>query len=89
DLDHDGLHEMLMHDDGAEGDQIAGDGIYSAVWEQDGVLLAWTVSPNRPGSLSDSGFVTVEARATYMTGSGPREVRVATIRANPVFAGSH
>lgn len=89
DLDHDGLHEVLMHDDGAGGDQIAGDGIYAAAWEQDGVLLVWTVSPNRPGSLLDSGFVTLEARATYMTGSGPREVRVATIRANPVFAGSH
>lgn len=89
DLDHDGLHEVPMHDDGAGGDHIAGDGIYSAAWEQDGVLLVWTVSPNRPGSLLDSGFVTLEARATYMTSSGSREVRIATIRANPAFAGSH
>jgi hypothetical protein len=88
DLDHDGLHELLMHDDGAQGDLIAGDGIYSAAREQEGVLLVWTVAPNRPGNLSDSGFVILEARATYMTGSGPHKVRVATVRANPAFAGS-
>jgi hypothetical protein len=89
DLDHDGIAEIVMHDDGASGDLVAGDNIYSALWEQEGVVLAWTVAPNRPGNLLESGFVVVEARASYMTAMGPREVRVASLRANPMFAGSH
>jgi len=89
DLDHDGVPEILMHDDGASGDRVAGDGIYSAAREQAGVLLTWTVAPNRLGSLSNSGFVVLEARASYESGSGPQEVRVVTVRANPMFAGSY
>jgi hypothetical protein len=89
DLDHDGVPEILMHDDGANGDRAAGDGIYSAAWEQAGVLLTWTVAPNRPGNLSSSGFVVLEARASYESGSGSQEVRVATVRANPMYAGSY
>jgi hypothetical protein len=89
DLDHDGMPEILMHDDGASGDRVAGDGIYSAAWEQAGVLLTWTVAPNRLGNLSNSGFVVLEARASYESGSGPQEVRIATVRANPMFAGSY
>ncbi len=88
DLNHDGEFEIMMHDDGTSGDLVAGDNIYSAVWEQDGVSLAWTVAPNRPGNLSDSGLVILEARASYMTGSGPHEVRAASLRANPLFSGS-
>jgi len=89
DLDHDGVPEMLMHDDGAGSDRAAGDGIFSAAWEHDGVLLTWTVAPNRPGSLSHSGFAILEASAMYASSDGQHEVRVATIRANPMFAGSH
>jgi hypothetical protein len=89
DLDHDGVPEMRMHDDGASGDRVAGDGIYSATREQDGVLLTWTVAPNRAGSLPESGYAVLEARATYMTVSGEHVVRLATVRANPMFAGSH
>jgi len=89
DLDHDGVTEILMHDDGADGDRSAGDGIYSAAWEEAGVLLTWTVASNRLGSLTDSGFVVLEAHASFETGSGRREVQLATIRANPRFAGSH
>ena len=89
DLDHDGVPEILMHDDGANGDRAAGDGIYSAAWEQAGVRLTWTVAPNRPGNLSSSGFVVLESRASYKSGSGPQEVRVATVRANPMCAGSY
>jgi len=89
DLNHDGVPEILMHDDGVSGDRVAGDGIYSAAWEQAGVLLTWTVAPNRLGSLSNSGFVVLEARASYESGSGPQEVRVVTVRANPMFAGSY
>jgi len=89
DLDHDGIPEILMHDDGAGGDRAAGDGIYSAKWELNGVVLTWTVAPNHAGRLSESGFAVIEARAAYRSDNGEHEVQLATVRANPVFAGSH
>ncbi|HEY5626411.1 MAG TPA: choice-of-anchor X domain-containing protein [Nitrospira sp.] len=89
DLDHDGTMETSMRDDGAGGDRSAGDGIYSASREQDGVSLTWMVSPNRPGHVLDSGFVIIEARASYQWGEGRREVRLATVRANPNVSGSY
>ncbi|HET9607741.1 MAG TPA: choice-of-anchor X domain-containing protein, partial [Nitrospira sp.] len=36
DLDHDGVPDLTMHDDGTGGDRMAGDGIYSAMLEQHG-----------------------------------------------------
>jgi hypothetical protein len=42
DFDQNGLPESLMHDDGTAGDRVAGDGIYSASYEQNGVTLNWT-----------------------------------------------
>jgi hypothetical protein len=88
DLDHDGLPETLMHDDGANGDRVAGDGIYSAQWEGNGVVLTWSVAPSHQARLSESGFVILEAWASYKSDNGEHEVRLATVRANPVFAGS-
>ena len=88
DLNHDGVPDLVMHDDGAGGDVLAGDGVYSGRWDEDGVQLIWTVTPSRPGSLSASGYVLIEARAIYAASEGPREVRVGTLRANPVFVGS-
>ena len=78
-----------MRDDGVDGDVLAGDGVYSGRWDQDGVLLIWTVTPSRSDSLSVSGHVILEARAVYAAGESQREVRVGTLRANPVFVGSH
>jgi hypothetical protein len=83
DLNHDSAPDLVMHDDGA-----GGDGVYSGRWDENGVQLIWTVRPSRPGSLSDSGHVLIEARAVYTASEGPREVRVGTLRANPVFVGS-
>jgi len=88
DLNHDGVPDLVMHDDGAGGDGTASDGVYSGSLEQDGVRLIWTVTPNRPDSLSASGHVLIEARAIYLASEGQREVRVGTLRANPVFVGS-
>ena len=87
DLNHDGVSDLVMHDDGAAGDALAGDGVYSGSWDQDGVRLIWTVTPSRTGSLSDSGHVLIEARAIYAAGESQREVRVGTLRANPLFVG--
>ena len=88
DLNHDGVTDLVMHDDGVGGDVLAGDGVYSGRWEQDGVQLIWTVTPSHSGSLSASGHVQIEARAVYAAGESQREVRVGTLRANPMFVGS-
>jgi hypothetical protein len=88
DLNHDGIPDLVMHDDGAGGDVLAGDGVYSGSWDQDGVRLIWTVTPSRSGSLSASGHVRIEVRAVYADGKSQREVRVGTLRANPLFVGS-
>lgn len=88
DLNHDGAPDLVMRDDGIGGDAVAGDGVYSGSWDQDGVQLIWTVRPSRPDSLSASGHVLIEARAVYAAGAGQREIRVGTLRANPVFVGS-
>jgi hypothetical protein len=88
DLNHDGVPDLVMHDDGVGGDVLAGDGVYSGSWDQDGVQLIWTVTPSRSGSLSASGHVLIEARAFYTAGEGQHEVRIGTLRANPVFVGS-
>jgi hypothetical protein len=88
DLNHDGVPDLVMRDDGADGDVLAGDGVYSGSWDQDGIHLIWTVTPSRSISLSASGHVLIEARAVYAADNGQHEVRVGTLRANPVFVGS-
>jgi hypothetical protein len=88
DLNHDGMPDIIMHDDGTGGDRTAGDGIYSAMLEQQGVAVIWTVASRHGLGLDSSGGVVIEARAVYQTSSGEREVRLATLRANPSFAGS-
>lgn len=87
DLNHDGIPDLVMQDDGTGGDVLAGDGVYSGSWDQNGVHLVWTVTPSRSGALAASGYVFLEARAAYTVGEGQREVRVGTLRANPVFVG--
>ena len=88
DLNHDGVPDLVMRDDGTGGDVLAGDGVYSGSWDQDGIQLTWTVTPSRAGSLSASGHALIEARAVYAAGEGQREIRVGTLRANPLFVGS-
>lgn len=87
DLNYDGIPDLVMRDDGGDGDMLADDGVYSGSWDQDGVHLTWMVTPSNSGSLSASGHVLIEARAEYSAAEGQREVRVGTLRANPVFVG--
>jgi len=87
DLNHDGMPDIIMHDDGQGGDLIAGDGAYSASHQEGGISLTWTVTPSRGGNLSASGHVVLEVVASYGNGQRRREVKLVTIRSNPVFVG--
>ncbi|HXX74833.1 MAG TPA: choice-of-anchor X domain-containing protein [Nitrospiraceae bacterium] len=87
DLNHDGQSNLIMRDEGEGDDALAGDGVYSGSWDDHGIHLRWTVTLSRPGALSTSGSVLLEAIASYMTDRGPREVRMSTLRANPTFVG--
>ncbi len=89
DLDHDGVPDVTMHDDGTGGDRTAGDGVYSAMLERQGVTVVWTVSFVSPASPGNSGGVVIEARGMYRANSGERHIRLATIRANPAYSGDH
>jgi hypothetical protein len=88
DLDHDGTPETLMADDGQGSDTTAGDGIYTAMYERDGVTVVWMIETDRPGPLRSAAMVTIRAVASYSgVSSHKREVKMATIRANPNFVG--
>ena len=87
DLDHDGVPEIIMKDDGQASDLVAGDGIYTASQERDGVTLVWSIEVDRPGPLSTAGMVAIRATASYVGPGGQKEVRVGTLRANPSFVG--
>jgi hypothetical protein len=88
DLDHDGVPETSMRDDGSGGDHTAGDGVYSAMLEQQGMKVLWTVAAHPPGPIDSAGAVVIEARAAYAVAGGIREVRLATLRANSSFTGT-
>ncbi len=81
--------ETRMHDDGEVPDVVAGDGIYSSGTEVDGIQVTWTVQPNRTGRLLDSGYVQIEATATYPAWAGKnRTITLRTGRGNPRFVGA-
>lgn len=87
DLDHDGLVDRRMQDDGLAPDVVAGDGQYTAQWEQDGVQLLWILSMDRPGALNEAGLVTIRATASYQGVNGMIDVQMVTLLANPRFVG--
>lgn len=88
DLDHDGISETFMRDDGQDLDVTAGDGIYTAMYEQDGVTVRWMVQSDHQGPLDSAAVVTITASASYFNEQGQKkEVQMATIRANPVYVG--
>lgn len=88
DLDGDGRMETVMHDDGRPPDTQAGDGIYTAMIEQDGIVLRWTVQPDRAGPVQAWGSTVITAGARYQTGQGRwHDVTVGTLRANPRYLG--
>lgn len=87
DLDHDGVAEITMKDDGEGPDRLGGDQVYTAMHQQEGVTLVWTVEPDRRGPLSSASLVALHATAVYEGTGGSKQVHLATLRANPHFAG--
>jgi hypothetical protein len=93
DLDGDGTAEVAMKDDGVWPDDRPGDGVYTAAHEEDGIRLVWTVRPDpiEQGSLPTMarvGSAVIGATAAFQAGHGQwREIRLATIRANPNYVG--
>ncbi len=88
DLDRDGVAEIHMTDDGTGIDVTPGDGIYSAMYEQNGITVVWTIETDHPGPLSATSMVRIRAMATYLgRNKEKREVQMATMRANPSYVG--
>ncbi|MBS0151453.1 MAG: prepilin-type N-terminal cleavage/methylation domain-containing protein [Nitrospira sp.] len=88
DLDRDGISETHMTDDGTGFDVAPGDGIYTAMYERDGITLVWTIETDRVGPLNATGMVRIQAVASYLgRNREKREVQMATMRANPSYVG--
>jgi prepilin-type N-terminal cleavage/methylation domain-containing protein len=87
DVDGDGIPDTLMKDDGQGSDVAADDGIYTAMLEHEGVTVVWTVEADSRRPLHSVGIVAMRAVSSYVGRDGRKEVRVATLRANPVFVG--
>ncbi|OQW33770.1 MAG: hypothetical protein A4E19_02670 [Nitrospira sp. SG-bin1] len=88
DHDRNGVPETFMTDDGQGADGTAGDGIYTAMSEHDGVTVVWTIEADPPGPVHSAAMVMIRAIASYPGYNGHRkEVQLATIRANPNFVG--
>lgn len=88
DLDGDGRPEVSMRDEGADPDEVAGDGVFSAAAQEGPIRLVWTVQPIDGRSLPQTGAVAIRVRATYPTAPDrTREIRLGTLRANPRYLG--
>lgn len=88
DLDRDGIAETPMTDDGTGFDVAPGDGIYTAMYERDGITVVWTIETDAPGPLSATGMVRIHAVASYLgRNKEKREIHMATMRANPSYVG--
>jgi len=89
DLDRDGRPDVTMRDDGQIPDKQADDGLYTARVERDGIVLEWTVRPDRSGPVQTWGSAVITAHARYPVGRGQwHEVTVGTLRANPSYVGT-
>lgn len=88
DVDADGTADVRLLDDGQGADEQAGDGIYTASSETDGIRLVWTVQPDRSGALRDAGSAVLLVHASFPAMQGrQRAFSLGTIRANPNYVG--
>ena len=87
DLDGDGVVNVGLKDSGSEGDAVADDGEYTTRQASNGIMVTWTVRPDRP-NLANSRTATITVTAAWSDQAGrPRMVRLGMRRANPVFSG--
>ena len=87
DLDGDGVVDVRLEDSGSNGDAVGGDGEYTARQIINGIVVTWTVRPDRPG-LANSRTATITVTAAWSDQGGRRRaVRLGMRRANPVFSG--
>jgi len=87
DLDHNGVLETVMKDDGQGPDTATGDGIYTAAARMKGATEVWTIQGDRPGPFASVGLVAIRSTVTYSGPNGIREIRAETMRANPAYLG--
>ena len=85
DLNHDGVPDVMMKDDGLGPDRRAGDGIYTAMHQQDGVTVVWTIEADGDAPWTAAPVVIVRTTASYDRGPEKKEILMATLRANPTF----
>jgi Tfp pilus assembly protein PilV len=87
DLDGDGVVDVWLKDSGSDGDAVAADGEYTTRQASNGIMVTWTVRPDRP-SLANSRTATITVTAAWSDQAGrPHMVRLGMRRANPVFSG--
>ena len=71
-----------------DGDEVAGDGEYTARQTVDGIVVTWSVRPDQP-NLADSRWTLITVTAEWSVGKGqPRKIRQGMLKANPVFSGA-
>ena len=75
-----------MRDNGADGDEVADDGMYTASMEREGIQVTWMIQFQLPGDPPAASLARIEAVGRYRAGLDAwKEVRVGTIRANPTY----
>jgi len=87
DLDRDGMPEIEMNDTGVGADAIAGDGVFTASTEADGITEVWTIHVGHSGPLASVDLVALTSTVTYRGPNGTRQIQMETLRANPVYLG--
>lgn len=71
-----------------DGDEAAGDGEYTSRQTVDGIVVTWSVRPDRP-NLADSRGALIRVSAEWSgRGGQPRKIRLGMRKANPVFSGA-
>lgn len=89
DVNHDGVAETVMRDDGVVPDEVANDGTYTASADREGIHLVWAVALSRNAPLASVASAVITARASYpVEGGYTKEIQLGTLRANPAYVGA-
>lgn len=88
DLDLDGVAETEMNDTGVGGDVMAGDGVYTASTETNGLTQIWTIHVGQSGPMASVDLVVLTSTVTHKGPNGTRHIHMRTMRANPMYLGA-